>query len=57
MIRIRLRYGDCRVEVVTDAELHPDILDEMTARAVRLFADAHATLLTVLPDEAEGDDA
>lgn len=51
MIRVRLRYGDCRVEVETDADPYPDLLDEMVARALRLFLDSQAALPEE-PDDA-----
>jgi len=49
MVRVRIRWEDFSVLVESDAEPHPDLLDELTTRAKRLFLETTASL-----PEAEG---
>lgn len=52
MVTFELTSGSFAATVSTDGPLHPDLLDEMSTRCIRLFIDANASL----PDEADPDD-
>jgi len=54
MVTVQLCYGadgEFTAVVSTDADPHPDLLDEMTTRCQRLFLDTQAALPDGPPDD------
>ncbi len=49
MVTFQVEADGLIATVVTDESIHPDLLDELSRRCVRLFTEAHASL-----PEAEG---
>ena len=52
MLTFQLVSEGLTATVSTDVSIHPDLLDEMSRRCVRLFVEANASL----PDGVEDDD-
>jgi hypothetical protein len=54
MVTFQLSTEDFTASVQADQPMHPDLLDELGARCVRLFLEAHAGLPDGEADDAEG---
>lgn len=56
MFTVQLTSGYLTASVTQDGEIHPDLMDEMAGRCLRLFVEANASLpeYVVDGDDAEG---